>query len=314
MRNKAIEYPHPVLNEYTRDYLNSRFAIDVLSHTDNGSEIVIEIECQIDCDGLVQTIASGDAKAVLRLTCYRTSLREMYELNPNGSTVIHIAKKNVTDSIDLQAMIVATRELNKFRLPEFNSDYFGSFEFKIRKGDVLANEPGIKIKLNTILEKNMAGIVQVRGDRNATNMNVHFAEITEERPDLTDYIVITFPDMDYKNYARMMTKKHLKNGVERFVQASLIFPAITEAVGKLRTEETTVGDDGNTVTHYKGTVWADSIYDALIRHGITDLSENQMSDYEIANILLGNVTSDSISNLMQKLTEWSTIREEDPTL
>lgn len=314
MRNKAIEYPHPVLNEYTRDYLNSRFAIDVLSHTDNGSEIVIELECQIDCDGLVQKIASGDAKAVLRLTCYRTSLREMYELNPTGSTVIHIAKKNVTDSIDLQAMIVATRELNKFRLPEFNSDYFGSIEFKIRKGDVLANEPGIKIKLNTMLEKNMAGIVQVRGDRNATKMNVHFAEITEERPDLTDYIVITFPDMDYKNYARMMTKKHLKNGVERFVQASLIFPAITEAVGKLRTEETTVGDDGETVTHYKGTVWANSIYDALIRYGITDLSENQMSDYEIANILLGNVTSDSISNLMQKLTEWSTIREEDPTL
>lgn len=314
MRNKAIEYPHPVLNEYTRDYLNSRFAIDILSHTDNGSEIVIELECQIDCDGLVQTIASGDAKAVLRLTCYRTSLREMYELNTVGSTVIHIAKKNVTDSIDLQAMIVATRELNKFKLPEFNSDYFGSIEFKIRKGDVLANEPGIKIKLNTMLEKNMAGIVQVRGDLKATNMNVHFAEITEERPDLTDYIVITLPDMDYKNYARIMTKKHLKNGVERFVQASVILPAITEALGKLRTEETTVGDDGDTITHYKGTVWADSIYAALIRYGITDLSGNQMSDYEIANILLGNVTSDSISNLMQKLTEWSTIREEDPTL
>ena len=314
MRNKAIEYPHPVLNEYTRDYLNSRFAIDVLSHTDNGSEIVIELECQIDCDGLVQTIASGDAKAVLRLTCYRTSLREMNDLNPAGSTGIHIAKKNVADSIYLQAMIVSTRELNKFRLPEFNSDYFGSIEFKIRKGDVLANEPGIKIKLNTMLEKDMAGIVQVRGDLNATNMNVHFAEITEERPDLTDYIVITLPDMDYRNYARMMTKKHLKNGVERFVQASVILPAITEAVGKLRTEETTVGDDGDTITHYKGTVWADSIYAALIRYSITDLSENQMSDYEIANILLGNVTSDSISNLMQKLTEWSTIREEDPTL
>ena len=314
MRNKAIEYPHPVLNEYTRDYLNSRFAIDVLSHTDNGSEIIIELECQIDCGGLIQTVAAGDAKAIIRLTCYRTSLREMYDLNPSGSTVIRIAKKNVTDSIDLQAMVVATRELNKFRLPEFNADYFGSFGLKIRKGDVLANEPGIKIKLNTILEKNMAGIVQVRGDLNSTDMRVHFAEITEERPDLTDYIVITLPDMDYKNYVRMMKKKHLKNGVERFVQASVILPAITEAVGKLRTEETTVGDDGDTVTHYKGTVWADSIYAALVRYGISDLSQNQMSDYEIANILLGNVASDSISNLMQKLTEWSTLREEDPTL
>ena len=314
MRNRAIEYPHPVLNEYTRDYLNSRFAIDVRSHADNGSEIIIELECQIDCDGLVQTISAGDAKAILRLTCYRTSLRETYDLNSSGSTIIRIPKKNVADSVDLQAMIVAVREINKFRLPEFNTDYFGSIEFKIRKGDVLANEPGLKIKLNTMLEKNMAGIVQVRGDLNATNMNVHFAEVSEERPDLTDYIVITLPDMDYKNYARMMTKKHLKNGVERFVQASVILPAITEAVGKLRAEETTVGDDEDTITHFQGTVWADSIYAALIKYGITDLLENQMSDYEIANILLGNVTSDSISNLMQKLTEWSTIREDDPTL
>ena len=314
MRNRAIEYPHPVLNEYTRDYINSRFGIDVISHTDNGSEIVIELECQIDCDGLVQTIVAGNAKAILRLTCYRTSLREIYDLHPTGSTVIRIEKKKVTDSIDLQAMVVATKALARFKLLEFNSDYFGGIEFKIRKGDVLANEPGLKIKLNTMLEKNMAGIVQVRGELNATNMSVHFAEVTEERSDLTDYIVITLPDMDYKNYARMMKKRHLKNGVERFVQASVILPAITEAVGKLRAEESTVGDDGDTVTHFRGTVWADSIYAALIKYGITDLSENQMSDYEIANILLGNVTSDAISNLMQKLTEWSTIREEDPTL
>lgn len=313
MRTGAIEYPHPVLNEYSADYPGCTFAIDVRSHADNGPEIVIELECNISCDGLVQAIASGDAKAILRLTCYRTSLRETYDLNPSGSSVIRIAKKNVADSVDLQAMIVAARELNKFRLPEFNPDYFRSMEFHIRKGDVLANEPGVKIRLNTMLEKNMAGIVQVRGSLNAADMNVHFAEVTEERPDLTDYIVITLPDMDYRNYATMMTKKHLKNGVERFVQASVILPAITEAVGKLRTEETTVGDDGDTVSHFRGTVWADSIYAALETYGI-DLSETRMSDCEIANKLLGNVASDSISNLMQKLTEWSTIREEDLTL
>ena len=313
MRNKAIEYPHPVLNEYTKDYLGSRFSIDVLSHSDNGEEIVIELECQIDCDGLIRTITEGKAQTILRLTCYRTSYRSTFDLNATGSTIVRIEKKKVTDSIDLQAMVVATKEIKSFRLPEFNEDYFGKTEFKIRKGDVLANEPGLKITLNTMLERNMAGIVQVRGDYNATSMNVHYAEITEEKPDLTDYIVITLPDMDYKNYAKMMTKRHLKNGVERFIQASVILPAITEAVGKLRAEETIDGDDGD-ITHYKGTIWADSIYAALNKYGITDLSENQKSDYEIANMLLGNVSSDSISNLMQKLTEWSTIREEDPTL
>lgn len=314
MRNLAIEYPHPVLNEYTRDYLDGSFSIGVNAHTDNGSELVIELEAKLECEGLEQAIANGDAKVIIRLTCYRTSYRDTCDMNIVGPTIVRIEKKKVTDSIDVQGLIVAAKDINNFKLSEFNSDYFGDIDFKIRKGDILANEPGIKIKLNTMLEKNMAGIVQVRGDLNATSMSVHYSETTEIHPDLTDYIVITLPDMDYKNYARMMTKRHLKNGVERFVQASVILPAITEAVGRLRAEETTYSEDAEQITNYKGTIWADSIYDSLIRCGVDSLGDSQMSDYEIANMLLGNVTSDSISNLMTKLTEWSTIREEDPTL
>ena len=96
-------------------------------------------------------------------------------------------------------------------------------------------------------------------------MSVNFAETTEGNPDLTDYIVITLPDEDYENYGRMMKSKYLKKDIERFIQASVILPVITEAVGKLRAEETTLGEDGESVTHFKGTVWADSIYDALAK-------------------------------------------------
>lgn len=312
MRNKAIEYPHPVLNEYTNDYINSSFGIEVLSHTDNGSDIVIELECLLNCDGLATIIAEGKAKPIVRVTCYRTSYRDTIDLYPSGSTIIKIEKRKVTGSIDIQAMIVATQEFEDFRLPEFNQGYFGNIGFHIRKGDVLANEPGINVKLNTTLEKNMAGIVLVRVDPRIQSMRVDYAETTEMNPELSDYIVISLPDMDWKNYARLMSKKHLKNGVERFIQASVILPAITEAVGLLRVEESTEGDDGEAVTSYRGTVWADSIYSALTRLGLS-LSDTK-SDYEIANILLGNIASDSLSNLMQKLTEWSTIREEDPSL
>lgn len=274
MRNKAIEYPHPVLNEYTNDYVDSSFEIDVLSHTDNGGDIVIELEYQLHCDGLSQTIARGDAKPILRVTCFRTSYRETIDLNTTGSTLVRIDKRKVTGSIDLQAIIVATHEIRGFKLPEFNQNYFSEIEFQIRKGDVLANEPGLNVKLNTVLEKNMAGIVLVCGDVHASNMSVSYPETTEMDPKLSDYIVITLPDMDYKNYAKLMSRKHLKNGVDRFVQASIVLPAITEAIGKLRAEEETVDDNGDAPTSYKGTVWADSIYTALQRYDITELAGN----------------------------------------
>ena len=47
----------------------------------------------------------------------------------------------------------------------FNQDYFGGYPgFKLRKGDIIANEPGLTIKLNTILEKNMAGVVFINSN------------------------------------------------------------------------------------------------------------------------------------------------------
>lgn len=312
MRNRAIEYPHPVLNEYTNDFLGCDFSIEVISHGDTGDSIALEISASLNCDGLTHLISEKYAKIVLRVTCFRTSFRTVYDLSLNNPTVVTIPKKYITDVLDMQAMIVTIKDMDNYTLAEFNSNYFGSSIFILRKGDVLANEPGIKIKLNTVLEKNMSGIVQVSRDPNLTEMKVHFASIEETDPALSDYIVITLPTVEYDNWAKLRTKKHLKNGVERFLQSAVILPAITEAIGILRREELIEHetDDPN----YKGTVWADSIMAALHNMQIDELATCNQSDYVLANKLLGNVTSDSINNLMQKMTDWSTIRQEDDIL
>ena len=235
-------------------------------------------------------------------------------MNLDSTVIIDIPKKLVADVLDLQAMIVANYDFNTYELTEFNKDYFGESKFNLRKGDVIANEPGLKIKLDTVLEKNMAGVVLVAVDPTISEMKVNYATIKEENPKLTEYIIISLPDAEYTNYAKLRTKKHLKNGVERFLQSSLILPAITEAIGILRREEYAIENyDGEEIL-YKGTIWADSILKALTNLGIDDLANCKNSDFELANKILGNVASDSISNLMQKMTEWSTIRQEDDVL
>ena len=101
-------------------------------------------------------------------------------------------------------------------------------------------------------------------------------------------------------------------GVERFLQSSLVLPAITEALSLLRREE--MLEKGELDRHYMGTIWADSLYAALARMGFESLADQSSSDYELANKLLGNVEGDSLINLEQRLTEWSTIRDEDDVL
>ena len=312
MRNKAIEYPHPVLNEYTNDFGECDFAIEIKSHGDNGKNLEFELEHSLNCPGMLQMINDGIAKMYVRIICYRTSFRTVEEMNPEGNTIITIPKKLVTDTIEMEAMIVATKDYDSYNLAEFNGDYFEGMGFKISKGSVIANEPGIKIKLNTVLEKNVSGVVLVTGSPSISEMVVNYASVEETDPALSNYIVITLPDNIYKNYAKLRTKKHLKNGIERFLQCSVILPAVTEAISILRREELLEIDADD--LHYKGTVWADSIMQALVNLGVEELATCNRSDYELANLILGNVVGDSVSNLMQKLTDWSTIRQEDESL
>ena len=153
MRNRAVEYPHPVLNEYTRDFIDSEFSLAVASFSDSGSTLTFDLTCNLSCEGLKQLLHSGLAKAVVRLTCYRTSYRTVFDMT-RAEASITIEKKNVADYIELEAIVVATKDITGYSLPEFNQDYFEGTNFKLRKGDILANEPGIKIKLDTVLEKN----------------------------------------------------------------------------------------------------------------------------------------------------------------
>lgn len=311
MRNRAVEYPHPVLNEHSKDFIECAFSLNIVSHSDNGSNIDLEIEYTLKSIGISQLLHDKKLRIVARITCFRTSYRTVFDLNIDGTTIISIPKKQITDVVDIQGIIVAYQDLNSYSLDEFNKGYFGKSVFSIKKGAVVANEPGIKIKLNTLLEKSMAGIVLVSYDASIAEMKINFATAQESDPALTNYIIITLPEHEYISYTKLRTKKHLKNGVDRFLQASLILPVITEAIGKLRMEEMIESEDEQT---FKGTVWADSIYQALLDIGVDELATCTQSDFLLADKLLGKVTGDSIRNLMQKLEDWSTIRQEDEVL
>lgn len=313
MRNQVVEYPHPVLTEYANDFIDSDFSIEISSHSDNGRELVFEVLCALRCDGIEKLINLEMASILLRVTCYRTSFRRTYTLKLHEPTQIMIPKNSVNDVIDFQAIIVINQDTTGYQLEEFNKNYFGQSSFKLRKGDVLANEPGIKIKLNTILEKSAAGVVLVRGSKTIQTMSVHFASLEDEDPDKTNYIYITLPDADFVSYGTLMKKKMYKREIERFLHASVVLPAITEGISKIRTEQLLDPDDIE--KHYIGTIWADSILDALYKKlEINDLSITDRSDFELANILLGNAEEDSLNNLLKKINEWSTIRQEDEVL
>lgn len=309
MKNEGMEFPHPVLNEVSNDYVDSSFSISVVDNSDNGSDLVLIVECRLNSPGLESLVSEGKASAIMRLACYRTSYRDVFALKINAENTIQIKKSKVADKLSLQAMIVANEDISHLQLKEFNPDFFGVTSFNIRKGDILAEEKGLRITLDTLIEQNLSGIVVVN-HKNIQSTEVHYAAENEEDAVLVDYITITMPDELYKTYALLRERKYLKSGIERYLMASVVFPAIVGGIGLLRAEEEYELEDD--APHYRDTVWANSIYDSLLKRGYDDIGSNGMSDYELANLLLGDVVADSISNLKQKADDWTKIHEEDP--
>ena len=312
MPTKALNYPHPVLDAAGRDFPNCGFELRLISQDDSGDALTFTMSVLMECPGLQEMVENGQASLYIRVRCNRTSYREVCQASLNSPFDVRIAKNKITGTINLQAVVVAAQSVDKYELRDFNESYFANMAFKIRKGDILAIEPGITVKLDSILEKDMTGIVQVVPDSRASRVRVRYAAVEDIDPNWTNYIYVVLPKSEYDSYCKLRVKKHLKHGVERYLQCSIVLPAIVEALSLLRKEEMIAEDELE--RHYAGTTWAESLYASLAKLNIETISEQVESDYEIANKLLGDVVSDSISSLFQKLTEWSTIRDEGDVL
>lgn len=290
MAVNIIEYPRPVLSKYSRDYTSGSFSTKIISQTDTSDDIGIEVQCDLECPSLEKAVENGDAKVILRVSCSKSSYRKMFYLKPNDKTLISVPKDKLVEAINLQSFIVAAKDLPNYNIPEVNENYFGTHDFSYRDGDILAEEPGAKIKFNSIIEKSVDGIVDVREDKTIHEMVIHIPSAEEDQAEYVDYIVVSLPSKDYRTYFRLKKKG---KATERLTQSFIVLPAITEAIGCLIDAAV-----NNEPTKYDDTIWANSIKAALRKKNI-DLLNLEWTPARAANLILGNVVSDTLSELVQ---------------
>ena len=113
-------------------------------------------------------------------------------------------------------------------------------------------------------------------------------------------------------YGNLTKKKYLKYGIERFLQSALILPVIVEALALIKEQESL--EESEVEDHYIDTIWADSLIAVLKKHGIDELATCNRNLTDLANMILNDVAADAINDLMQKMKDWSTIRQEEDIL
>lgn len=273
MKVKNNLTPYPILSDYSDDYIDSSYNVEIKSSL-VFNKIIISVKFKLENDYLKKLIEDKKAKYTVHIECPITSYR--LAVTSNQDIEISIDPDMVKNQIEVCTFIVATETIEDFYCDKFNSDY-GDIRFVVRKGNKLAiSEMAIiNIKKNKDQMKDTEGIIKIRRSENVSLDHVIY--------DLdNNFIIITLPKKLYELYI-----EHGRQGFKNTMVASIIYPVIIQALLKMKAENSSDND----IENYK---WYISLNSVLIDNNISinNLDEIQgdgkNSIFRIAQAILQN--------------------------
>ena len=287
MKTRKREFPHPILSEYSSDYVNCSFIIsdpDIETTTEN---FVIKYRYDLNSSGLSDLIRENIAQVMVRFHSAATAFRTLAYFNRDQSLKISIPKADVAKTIEATAYVVASSTIKNFSLPEFNPEFFEGLPFQIRKGDILAESVPISIKLDdSELQKPLSSIFTIaQGNASNESILLNF---------YNDKILIELKPEMYEIYAILRKDSSLR----RYLSAVIVFPTLVNALSIMKH----VPEDSDFITEYR---WHRSIESKLNSLEIS-LSQTNLPLTSIANQLLGDIGMDSLKNLKELIDNINT--------
>lgn len=297
MRKSEINFPHPLLSDYSKDYsADCTFSIELGEVGETSHAFLFPFSYSITSLGLKEMIANNHAVVVVRAYCSYTSYREIFKFKSDEPLIVEIPKGSVSKKIELQGTVVAAVDNQSFSLPEHNQNFFAGTTVVIKKGNILAEFDPIQINIDdSELEKQLSSIIVIDSTTGIECLDVNYNDCED------GLIHIRMPEEEYQEYFTLR-KNYNRYGISRFLQSAVIMPALTEAISLLRMEAIQKEVDPEFEEKYGTTVWADSIYgrcEELHR----DISDHSVSAYCLANEILHFVTKDAVTELHKKAQE-----------
>ena len=297
MRKSEINFPHPLLSEYSKDYSDEcSFAVDLGEIQETHYEFVLPFTYSITSPGLKDMIDNKQAIVVVRVYCSATSYRRVFKFDVGAPLTINLPKGDVAKRLELQGSVVAAIDTKSFDFPEHNHQFFAGTAVELKRGNILAETDSIQISIDdSELEKQLSSIILIDSTAGIDCLDVNYDDAED------GLIHIRMPEQEYQEYFTLR-KNYNRYGISRFLQSAVIMPALTEAIQLLRVEAVQKEMDPEFEEKYTTTVWADSILgkcDELQR----DVYDDSFSAYGLANEILHCVTKDAVTELHKKAQE-----------
>ena len=189
MLNININYPYPVIREYTDDYQSTEFIgeLKVLLEPDG---YAVHTNFEINNKGIQILLSKRILTYALEVQCVSTWFRKLYPIHENR--VIRLDPQMIHERVELIPCIVAATSIEGFTNEDFAEEY-QDMKFDLNAGDIIGI--GQKRTFDALYQndiiKNGSSIVDVGGNDKLKEIQCDFSQST---------IKLTLPADQYENY------------------------------------------------------------------------------------------------------------------
>lgn len=216
-------YPYPVLNEFSNDYVESEFTLDISCRKLKKS-LEFNFEVFLTDIAISELIDSEAAEIVIHIECPQTCYRKLYKFNEYNFNII-LDSNLVNEVVEICPFIISSKDLNNFKSSNFNPIY-EDLSFQIEKYNVLA----VGRQVNFEIEKDYDSL------KNVKSIFAIIPNYEEKNVVLNDYsddtICIKVP------YDQFITYKSFGKFPENIpvIHSVLIIPILVEIFEKLKND------------------------------------------------------------------------------
>lgn len=244
---KSRLYPHPVLTNYSNDFIDSEFTVDVKQEK-VGEALSIHFKVNLNNEQLKEMIKKQLATLVFHvenpITCYRKIFKSWEE-----ELSIKIPYEKLNERISVCTFIVSNTDISIYSNKNFNPDY-ENISFDVKKGNILGIAPQIKIHIDKERDQlkkipSIFSIIKI-DDPDLKTMKI---EIASER------IKLFLGKVVFEKYQQLsMNVNYLP-----ILHLGLVFPALVYALDAIQY-------DG--IEDYEEQRWFRSIKKNMTRNGV----------------------------------------------
>jgi hypothetical protein len=222
--NESMRYPHPVLSEFSSDYVTGEFGCSFVQQITAEGELKLTADLSLDSDGLLALIENQEAAAGYFVVCRRTYFN-LLQTVPLGHSERFLDASRLFGAVTLRPAIWTLVPVRNFSSPLIHKEFGASVN--LPKGSVIALGPEFRFSIDKRKFKPFESIFELAIDERLE------PGVVQVDP-LLDRITITAEPKTYKDLADMRNMGKARD----ILLGSVYMPAIMDVLALLQSGET----------------------------------------------------------------------------